>query len=90
MTRSGSTLIKAADKYLECGALTVDEMLSHFAPNDDNVFDHLIRSKIRKFVITNSHPGSQHEIVRNSDRFILTDVTPKFIRCLQEILQKVG
>ena len=89
MTRSGSTLIHAATKYLNSGALSVDVMVSHFLPTSLNIFSKLLSSPIRKFVMVNTHPMTQHEEVKlNSDRFIVVDASDQFVNCLEEILPK--
>lgn len=41
MTRSGGTLIKAADAYMERGALSVTAVISHLALNDEAVVEKL-------------------------------------------------
>lgn len=88
MTRTGGTLIGAANTYLERGALSVDVMLSHLAAIDEDVIQTLIDSPLRRIVATNSHPQTQHPMIKASDKFIILDVSGKFVKCLEEIVPK--
>ena len=64
MTRSGGTLIKAAELYLKSGAKSVSVALSHLALNNKAVAQTLIDSQIKFIVSTNSHPASQWPIIK--------------------------
>jgi ribose-phosphate pyrophosphokinase len=89
MTRTGGTLIHAARKYLDEGALTVDVLVSHLALIGPKEIQALIDSPIRKIVATNSHPQTQHEMIqRNKEKFLILDMSSKVAECLTEILPK--
>ena len=89
MTRTGGTLIKAANAYLERGALSVDVMVTHLAVIGEKEINILLNSQIRKIVGTNSHPNTQHPLIKqHSEKFIIIDCTPEFGECLEEILPK--
>ena len=89
MTRSGSTLIHAAEKYLSSGALSVDVMISHFLPNDDSVVDRILNSPLRKVVALNTHPGTQLPAVQaHPEKFVIVDCSDQFVNCLKEIIPK--
>ena len=88
MTRSGGTLIHAAEKYISEGALSVDVMVSHLALIDDKIIENLINSPIRKIIATNSHPHTQWEKIKNHDKFIILDTSEQFVECLEEIVPK--
>jgi len=84
MTRSAGSLIDGANAYLDKGAKSVDAVLSHFAPNNQDIIGLMLESQIDRFVITNTHPAS--EWVEGIDRFRVKDVSPIFLRCIQKIL----
>lgn len=86
MTRSAGTLIQAAKKYLECGAVSVYALLSHLALNNDSIVDKLEESPIVKILATNSHPMSMCEKVQKSSKFVILDVSPVFVRTIQDHL----
>jgi len=78
MTRSGKTLINAAESYLGAGAKKVMAVLSHFALNNDTIIDLLEKSCISLIISTNSHPMSQHPKVKASSKFVIADITEIF------------
>jgi len=80
MTRSGKTLINAAESYLSAGAKQVMAVLSHFALNNDSIIDVLEKSCISLIISTNSHPMSQHPRVQASSKFIIADISDIFCR----------
>ncbi|KAH7815935.1 Ribose-phosphate diphosphokinase [Monocercomonoides exilis] len=67
MTRSGGTLMHAADAYMERGALSVSAVISHLALNDDNVVKKLKKSNIKWIIATNSHPFTQNSCLKTSN-----------------------
>ena len=86
MTRSGSTLIQAAEAYLEKGAKEIYAVLSHLALNNQPVVKTLIASPIKKILSTNTHPMSQNELVQNSDKFVIEDVSQIFSESIKRLL----
>jgi len=80
MTRSGKTLINAAESYLSAGATKVMAVLSHFALNNDGVIDVLEKSCLSLIISTNSHPMSQHPKVQASPKFVIADISEIFGR----------
>lgn len=78
MTRSGKTLINAAESYLASGAKKVIAVLSHFALNNDKVIDELANSCLSLIITTNSHPMSQHPKVKENSKFVIADITELF------------
>jgi len=84
MTRSCSTLLKATDAYLSRGATSVYAVVSHLALNNESVITLLEKSKITKIICTNTHPISNHELVRNSSKFMVMDITPVFLDFCKE------
>jgi ribose-phosphate pyrophosphokinase len=88
MTRTGGTLIHAADSYLEAGALRVDVFVSHLALIGEKEIQALIDSKINRIVATNSHPQTQHPMIQNCPKFKIVDASDTFVKCLAEIVPK--
>jgi ribose-phosphate pyrophosphokinase len=89
MTRTGGTLIHAAQKYIDEGAVTVDVLVSHLALIGPAEIQALIDSPIRKIVATNSHPQTQHKMIRqNTEKFLILDMSTKVAEYLTEILPK--
>ncbi|KAH0786933.1 putative ribose-phosphate pyrophosphokinase [Histomonas meleagridis] len=86
MIRSGKTVLSAAQMYLDAGATRVDVVTSHLACFNENIINELISSPIQKIFATNTHPVTQSEIVKNSDKFVIVDVSGNFLQCLYEIL----
>ncbi len=86
MTRSGGTLIKAAKAYLKHGANKIYAILSHLALNNADVIENLENSPIGKIITTNSHPMSQHQLVKNSQKIIIKDISPEFIAIIKKII----
>ncbi len=88
MTRSGGTLIPAAQAYLKRGAIKIYAVLSHLALNDQTVIRKLNKSPIAKIISTNSHPMSQHPLVKRSKKFIIKDVSPEFVKVIKKIVSE--
>ena len=86
MTRSASSLIQAAEAYLERGASSVFAVLSHLALNSEAIADLLEKSPIRRIISTNSHPMSQSLKVKISQKFIIKDVSPLFADAISKTL----
>jgi ribose-phosphate pyrophosphokinase len=86
MTRSGGTLIKAAEAYLKNGARNIYAVLSHAAFNNKDIIKKLEASPIRKIITTNSHPMSQNILVKKSKKFIIKDISPEFVKVIKKIL----
>jgi len=80
MTRSGKTLINAAESYLGAGAKKVMAVLSHFALNNEGIIDVLEKSCLSLIISTNSHPMSQHPKVQASSKFVIADISEIFGR----------
>ena len=88
MTRSGGTLMEAARAYLKHGAVKIYAVLSHLALNDQTVIKKLNKSPIAKIISTNSHPMSQHPLVKRSKKFIIKDVSPEFVTVIKKIVSE--
>jgi ribose-phosphate pyrophosphokinase len=89
MTRTGGTLIHAAEKYIEEGALTVDVLVSHLALIGEKEIQMMLSSCIRKIVATNSHPQTQHPMIQShKEKFLIVDMTNEVFLRLAEILPK--
>ena len=86
MIRSAKTLIHAADAYIEQGASAIYAVASHLAFDDEAAIDRLEDSVIRMVIGTNSHPMSQHHKVVNSSKFVVEDVSHRFVDAIQRIL----
>ena len=86
MTRSGGTLIKAADAYIKNGARNIYAVLSHAAFNNEEIIKKMAASPIKKIITTNSHSMSQHKLVKNSKKFIVKDISPEFVKIIKKIL----
>ena len=86
MTRSASSLIQAAEAYLERGACSVFAVLSHLALNSEAVADLLEKSPIRRIISTNSHPMSQSAKIATSPKFIIEDASPLFADAIKKTL----
>jgi len=84
MTRSGKTLINAAESYLAAGAKKVMAVLSHFALNNEHIIDVLDQSCISLIISTNSHPMSQNPKVRASPKFVIVDVAEVFMHKISD------
>lgn len=88
MTRTGGTLIHAAEKYLSEGALSVDVMVSHLALINDTVIQKMIDSPIRTIIAGNTHPKTQCEMIQSNSKFMILDVSSSFVQCIAEIIPK--
>lgn len=78
MTRSGHTLINAAESYLAAGARKIMAVLSHLAFCNESIIDTIEQSCIALVISTNSHPMSQHPKVQSSPKFVIADITDVF------------
>lgn len=97
MIRSGTSLIHAAEAYLEKGATAVYVVASHAAFNDDSVIDRLKYSPIKKIIVTNSHPMSQvipvirsPEFTITSQKFEVKDVSHLFVDAIKKLTGEKG
>jgi len=88
MTRSGGTLTEAARAYLKRGAVKIYAVLSHLALNDKTIITKLNSSPIAKIISINSHPMSQHPLVKRSKKFIIKDVSPEFVQVIIKIVSE--
>ena len=86
LIRTGRTIIGAAKKYLEAGAVRVDAVTSHLACFDDAQIQALIDSPLQTIIATNSHPVTKNPLIKNSKKFHIIDVSDTFTQCLYEIL----
>ena len=86
LIRTGRTIIGAAKKYLEAGAIRVDAVTSHLACFDDQQITDLINSPLETIIATNSHPVITNPLIKNSKKFHIVDVSDIFTQCLYEIL----
>lgn len=86
MTRSGKSLVDAANAYLARGATAVYAVLSHFALNNPSVVEVLANSPIERVITTNSHPMSQLASVRGNSKFIVKDVSDIFAKEIRSIV----
>jgi ribose-phosphate pyrophosphokinase len=88
MTRTGGTLIHAAEKYLSEGALSVDVLVSHLALIGEKEIQAMIDSPVRTIVATNSHPRTQHPMIQANSKFKILDMSGEIFQHLAEILPK--
>ncbi|GBG69446.1 hypothetical protein CBR_g4141 [Chara braunii] len=87
MTRSGGTLIKAAQAYIDEGATRVSAVLSHLALASDEVVRRLIESPVATIIATNTHPMSRAQSVLSaSDKFKIVDITPVLVAALSKLM----
>ncbi|KAL0226643.1 hypothetical protein P9112_013967 [Eukaryota sp. TZLM1-RC] len=86
MIRSGGTLVAACDAYLENGATAVYAVVSHFAASNQQVIEMLEKSHLAKIVATNSHPHSQWDSVKNSEKIVITDASVVFQSAMEKLL----
>lgn len=85
MIRSGGSLVKAANSYLDHGAVEVHAIASHLALNDEESFRRLDNSRIKTIITTNSHPMSQHLLVKFSPKYIVKDVSSLFVEAVTKL-----
>jgi ribose-phosphate pyrophosphokinase len=71
---SGRTIIAAAKKYLAEGATGVDACCSHLACDDEEAIHALIDSPIGTIITTDSHPVTQHPLIKGNKKFRLLKV----------------
>lgn len=85
MARSGGSLVKAAEEYLRHGALSVSAVVSHLALTPGAAAK-LIASPLHRIIATNSHPMCRDTAVRNSEKFVITDVSDIFAEQIGKLL----
>jgi ribose-phosphate pyrophosphokinase len=89
MTRTAKTLIRAAEKYIDAGAVTVEVLVSHLALIGLTEIQTFMNSPIRKIVAINSHRHIRHEMIKeNTDKFLILDMSNKVTEYLIKILPK--
>ncbi len=44
-------------------------------------------NKIKKIITTNSHPISQHHLIKRSKKFIIKDISPEFVEIIKKIIK---
>ncbi|CAI5951782.1 unnamed protein product [Closterium sp. NIES-64] len=90
MTRTGGTLVKAADAYMARGASRVSAVLSHFALASEEVIRMLEESCISVIISTNTHPISMHPSVAGSkpSKFRILDVSPIFGEAIMKLMHE--
>eukprot|EP00850_Spirogloea_muscicola_P020161 SM000208S06331 [mRNA] locus=s208:205920:208278:+ [translate_table: standard] len=89
MTRSGSTLLKAADAYFERGATHVSAVLSHLALASAEVVAKLVKSRISTIICTNTHPMCMDASVKEaSHKFKVVNVAHLFAATLQRLMHE--
>jgi ribose-phosphate pyrophosphokinase len=81
IVRSGRTIIDAAAKYCEAGAVGVDVCATHLACYEEQQLADIASSRIGVVIATNTHPMTQKPIVRSS-KFIIVDVSDAFTQAL--------
>lgn len=92
MTRSATTIINAAQAYLEHGATAVYAVLSHCALNHASIIGDLVASPIKKVITTNTHPITQQlsqiGMLKSevADRFTVCDVSAEFTETIKKLL----
>lgn len=86
MTRSGSTIIQAAEAYLKRGATAVYVVLSHLALNNQRVAQKLNDSPIVKIISTNTHPFSQKPIIQGLSKFEILDASGIYVNEIKKYL----
>ncbi|KAL7718706.1 ribose-phosphate diphosphokinase [Entamoeba marina] len=87
LTRSAGSLIKAADAYLDHGAVKVTAVVTHLSLINETVVQRLIDSRISMVIATNSNVRSQMEVVQNSPKFVICDISPVFARQILAYLE---
>ena len=86
MTRSGGTLISAAELYIKSGAIKCCVVISHLALNNEEIITKLNDCKAIEYIIcTNSHPMSQNDKVKNNSKFIVVDISDVFCDCIKNL-----
>lgn len=85
MTRSGDTLVEAATVCRKAGAVAVGAVLNHLALNNEGVARKL-SSSLFGVISTNTHSMSRCGAVRNSDKFVIKDVSGIFADSIKSIL----
>jgi ribose-phosphate pyrophosphokinase len=89
MVRSGRTIIQAARKYLEAGAIGVDVCTSHLACFEEQQLIDIIDSPIGVMIATNSHPITNNQLVK-SPKFVIVNIADVFTQTLLQLLPYVG
>ncbi|KAK8866908.1 hypothetical protein M9Y10_009876 [Tritrichomonas musculus] len=84
--QSGKTIISAAEQYLKAGASKVVAVATHITCCNEEHILNIINSPLEKIIVTNSHPITSHALVRESEKFMVVDISGVFVQCLYEIL----
>lgn len=88
MIRTVGSAVGAAKAYMEQGAEAIYLVAPHFAITDRKALELLVSTPyFRKVITTNSHPMSQHPLVRTSRKFIIKDVSHVFANVIRKILE---
>jgi len=85
MTRSGGTIAKAAEAYMNQGASQIYAVLSHLAPSNKEAIEKLAQMPVVKIISTNSHPATQSPGILNSEKFIIKDVSGIFAQAIKQL-----
>lgn len=86
MTRSGGTLLEAVKAYRARGAAKVYAVLSHLALTGEKAAAKLEKSGLEKIITTNSHPMSEHRLVKRSKKIIIKDISPEFVKIIKKFI----
>ncbi len=88
MLRSGDTMILAAEAYLAAGATEVSAVVTHGAFNTEDLIKKIARNKaLKRIAFTNTHPMSQHPLVKANKKFEVYDVTKIFAKAIWETIK---
>lgn len=79
---TGNTLIGAADKLLEMGAVEVYVISTHFV-GSDGAIEKLLNSKIKKIIVTDTVPTPA--LAEHPDRFVVLSVVPLIAKVITNI-----
>jgi phosphoribosylpyrophosphate synthetase len=94
MIDTANTLVKAANKALEEGALSVTVFATHgvlsYNSDFDNACHRLRKSKIKHVYISNTmnncQVGYEHDPLAQSDKIHMLDVTITFAQAIEKII----
>lgn len=86
LLRDLDKILAVCRKYKEAGATDIDLVTSHFAVVDPVEIQKLIDSPVHRITATNSHPITQCDLVKNTEKIHIIDIAPYFARCLFEML----
>ncbi|MEK9173383.1 MAG: ribose-phosphate diphosphokinase [Patescibacteria group bacterium] len=88
MIRGGLSLIDAAEAYLAEGAKDVYAVVTHLALTSESVVQKLEASPIVKIIGTNSHPMSRSEVVQESKKISVIDISSVFAQTIAKLLTR--